>query len=249
MIDLEPLVAVMRALRDPQTGCPWDKEQSFATIVPYTIEEAYEVADAIAADDMAGLAEELGDLLLQVVYHTQIAHELGAFSIEDVIAGITAKMIRRHPHVFGETAIEDAAAQTRAWEIMKAAEKPRAGALDGVARALPAAMRAQKLQARASRVGFDWDDADGPRDKILEELEEVRCASDAKERVDEIGDLLFAVINLARHLDVDAEEALRAANDKFERRFRTMEAIAGSSFTAMTMDEKEILWQRAKSGA
>lgn len=247
MVDLEPLVAVMRRLRDPQSGCPWDKEQSFQTIVPYTIEEAYEVADAIAADDMEALAEELGDLLLQVVYHAQIADELAAFSINDVIATITAKMIRRHPHVFGQAEMRDAEAQTRAWDLMKAAEKPRDGALDGVARALPAAMRAQKLQARASRVGFDWDDADGPRVKILEEMDEVRCASDASGRAEEIGDLLFAVINWARHLDVDAEEALRAANDKFERRFRAMEAMGGADFTALSMEEKEALWQKAKA--
>ena len=247
MVDLTPLVDVMRRLRDPLSGCPWDKEQSFQSIAPYTIEEAYEVADAIAAEDMAALAEELGDLLLQVVYHAQIADELAAFTIEDVISGITAKMIRRHPHVFGEAEIADADAQTRAWEIMKAAEKPRDGALDGVARALPAAKRAQKLQARAARVGFDWEDADGPRAKILEEMEEVRCAADASGRTEEIGDLLFAVINWARHLQVDAEEALRAANDKFERRFRAMEALGGRDFSQLSMAEKEALWQKAKS--
>ncbi len=239
------LAAVMRKLRDPNGGCPWDLEQSFATIAPYTIEEAYEVADAIERGDMGELREELGDLLLQVAYHAQMAAEAGAFTLEDVAAGIADKMVRRHPHVFGDVEIASAAAQTDAWEKLKAAEKPRSGALDGVALGLPALMRAQKLQKRAGRTGFDWPDADGPRAKIDEELVEIAEASDDM-RAEEVGDLLFAVVNYARHLGIDAEEALRAANGKFERRFRAMEAAAGDGFAALDLNAKEALWQAAK---
>ena len=242
----ERLADVMRQLGDPDGGCPWDLEQDFATIAPYTIEEAYEVADAIERGDMAELREELGDLLLQVVYHAQIAAEAGAFTLADVAAGIGDKMIRRHPHVFGDGDVANAAAQTDAWEKLKAAEKPRAGALDGVALGLPALMRAQKLQKRAARTGFDWPDADGPRAKIVEELQEVTEASD-DERAGEIGDLLFAVVNYARHLGVDAEEALRTANGKFERRFSAMEAAAGDRFAGLDLDGKEALWRAAKA--
>lgn len=246
MADIAPLVEVMRRLRDPDGGCPWDIEQSFATIAPYTIEEAYEVADAIAQDDMGELCEELGDLLLQVVYHAQMAREAGYFTLADVITGITDKMIRRHPHVFGDAVIADAAAQTRAWDALKAREKPRDSALSGVAMALPAAKRAQKIQSRAARVGFDWPDADGPRAKISEELDEISAADTHAERVDEVGDLLFAAINYARHLGVDAEEALRGATAKFETRFRAMETAAGGDFSALTLDDKEQLWAAAK---
>lgn len=242
----ERLAAVMRRLRDPDGGCPWDLEQSFATIAPYTIEEAYEVADAIERGDMAELREELGDLLLQVVYHAQMAAEVGAFTLADVAAGIADKMIRRHPHVFGDVSVASAAAQTVAWEKLKAAEKPRDGALDGVALGLPALMRAQKLQKRAARTGFDWPDADGPRAKIVEELQEVAEANE-DERAGEIGDLLFAVVNYARHLGVDAEEALRGANGKFERRFAAMEAAAGDRFAGLDLDGKEALWLAAKA--
>lgn len=241
------LAAVMRKLRDPNGGCPWDLEQNFATIAPYTIEEAYEVADAIERGDMGELREELGDLLLQVAYHAQMAAEAGTFTLADVAGGIADKMIRRHPHVFGDVEVADAAAQTDAWEKLKAAEKPRNGALDGVALGLPALMRAQKLQKRAGRVGFDWPDADGPRAKIDEELAEIAEACDAT-RAEEVGDLLFAVVNYARHLGVDAEEALRAANGKFERRFAAMEASAGAGFAALDLDAKELLWQAAKDG-
>lgn len=242
----ERLAAVMRKLRDPDGGCPWDLEQSFATIVPYTIEEAYEVADAVERDDMSALKEELGDLLLQVVYHAQMADEAGAFDLSDVVAGIADKMVRRHPHVFGEVDIASAAEQSMAWEKLKAAEKPRRGAVEGVALGLPALMRAQKLQSRAARTGFDWPDADGPRAKIEEELAEVAAAS-AQERPEEVGDLLFAVVNYARHLGVDAEDALRQANGKFERRFAAMEAAAGEGFAALDPDAKERLWQSAKA--
>ncbi len=242
----ERLAEVMRRLRDPNGGCPWDLEQDFATIAPYTIEEAYEVADAIARGDMGELREELGDLLLQVVYHAQMAAETGAFTLADVAAGIADKMVRRHPHVFGDVDVASAAAQTVAWETLKAAEKPRAGARDGVALGLPALMRAQKLQKRAARTGFDWPDADGPRAKLVEELQEVAEASD-DERADEVGDLLFAVVNYARHLGVDAEEALRRANGKFERRFAAMEAAAGDRFAALDLDGKEALWDAAKA--
>lgn len=243
----ERLAGVMAKLRDPDGGCPWDLEQDFATIAPYTIEEAYEVADAIERGDMPGLREELGDLLLQVVYHAQMAAETGAFGLADVAAGIADKMVRRHPHVFGDVEVASAAAQTDAWEKLKAAEKPRSGALDGVALGLPALMRAQKLQKRAARVGFDWPDAEGPRTKIDEELAEV-AAAPADKRAEEIGDLLFAVVNYARHLGIDAEEALRAANGKFERRFTAMEAAGGVAFAGLDLDAKEALWQAAKAG-
>lgn len=242
----ERLAEVMRRLRDPNGGCPWDLEQDFATIAPYTIEEAYEVTDAIERRDMVELREELGDLLLQVVYHAQMAAEAGDFTLGDVTGGIADKMVRRHPHVFGDVSVASAAAQTVAWETLKAAEKPRAGALDGVALGLPALMRAQKLQKRAARTGFDWPDADGPRAKIVEELQEVAEASD-DERAGEIGDLLFAVVNYARHLGVDAEAALRQANGKFERRFAAMEASAGARFAGLDLDGKEALWLAAKA--
>ena len=234
------LVAVMARLRGP-AGCDWDRAQTFVTIAPYTIEEAYEVADAIARDDIADLREELGDLLLQVVFHAQIAEEAGHFTFADVAAGIADKMERRHPHIFGD------AADAPDWEAIKAAEKPRAGALAGVAAALPALMRADKLQRRAARVGFDWPDADGPRAKIAEELIEFTEARNDAERTDEGGDLLFAVVNLLRHEGVDPEVALRGANAKFERRFASMEAAAGPAFPTLDLAAKEALWDAAKT--
>lgn len=240
--DIAPLIDVMRRLRDPVNGCPWDKEQNFVSIAPYTIEEAYEVADAIARDDHDALKDELGDLLLQVVYHSQMASELASFSIADVIDGITDKMIRRHPHVFGNS-------KSAGWENIKATERASAsqhGVLDGVAKALPALKRAEKIQKRAARVGFDWPDINGPRRKIIEELDELERASSQDQRIDEFGDLLFAVVNYGRHLGIDAEAALRHGNDKFVRRFEAMESIAGDSFAALALDEKEELWQRAK---
>ncbi|MFD1105772.1 nucleoside triphosphate pyrophosphohydrolase [Sphingobium olei] len=246
--DIMPLADVMARLRDPETGCPWDIEQNFSTIAPYTIEEAYEVADAIERNDMAALQDELGDLLLQVVFHSRMAEQSNHFALQDVINGITAKMIRRHPHVFGDGARrEDGHAQ---WEVIKAAERaekePDPSALAGVAAALPALLRAEKLQKRAARTGFDWPDVDGVTAKVLEELGEVQAAATQDEREDEVGDLLFAVVNLARHLKVDPEAALRRANAKFDRRFRAMEDMAGAEFPALPLDDKEALWQRAK---
>ena len=232
----------MRRLRDPDGGCPWDQEQTFETIAPYTIEEAYEVADAIQRDAMADLKDELGDLQLQVVYHARIAEERGAFAIDDVMAAICAKMIRRHPHVFGD-------AESPGWEALKAAERgdrEDGSALAHVALALPALKRAEKLQRRAARVGFDWPDASGPRAKIDEELAEVDGATGAEERAAEIGDLLFSVVNYARHLDIDPEAALRDANARFERRFRKVETIAERPLTEMNIEQLEALWQRAK---
>ncbi|MCC2976047.1 nucleoside triphosphate pyrophosphohydrolase [Sphingomonas sp. PL-96] len=241
---IERLVAIMARLRDPETGCEWDRAQTFATIAPYTIEEAYEVADAIARGDIADLKDELGDLLLQVVFHSRIAEEAGQFALSDVVAAISDKMERRHPHIFG------GADASPGWETIKAAErsaKPEHdGALAGVALSLPALSRAEKLQKRAARVGFDWPDPSGPRAKIDEELLEIESASDA-ERAEEVGDLLFAVVNWARHLGVDPEAALRAANVKFERRFAAMEASAGEQFAGMSLDEKEALWGSAKA--
>ncbi|MET0377219.1 MAG: nucleoside triphosphate pyrophosphohydrolase [Rhizorhabdus sp.] len=241
---VERLVAIMARLRDPARGCDWDVAQTWATIAPYTIEEAYEVADAIARDDAADLKDELGDLLLQVVFHSRIAEEAGAFTLADVVASISDKMERRHPHIFGD------AVQSPGWEELKAAErsgKSDASALAGVAAGLPALMRAVKLQKRAARVGFDWPNAEGSRAKLHEEIEEVTAASgDAIE--DEIGDLLFSAVNWARHLGVDPETALRRGNAKFERRFRAMEAIAGETFPALSLDEKEALWQQVKRG-
>jgi ATP diphosphatase len=260
---LARLLHVMARLRDPQGGCPWDLEQDFATIAPYTIEEAYEVADAIARGDMADLEDELGDLLLQVVYHARMAEEAGRFDFARVTAGIAEKMIRRHPHVFGEAEVASAAAQTRAWEETKALEREakagargagRRGLLDDLPLALPALTRAQKLQRRAARVGFDWPALAPVVAKIEEELAELKAElADAapKERLaDEVGDLLFALVNLARHLEVDGEAALRATNAKFERRFRAIEdalRARGRRLEEASLDEMEALWQEAKA--
>lgn len=238
---MDRLVKIMARLRDPERGCEWDVQQNFSTIVPYTIEEAYEVADAIERRDLDALKDELGDLALQVVFHARMAEELGAFDLADVLSAISDKMERRHPHVFGD-------GPSPGWETIKAAEragKEDSSALAGVTRALPALLRAEKLQKRAARTGFDWPDATGPRDKILEELDEIATASpDALE--EEVGDLLFAVVNFARHLKIDPEAALRKANGKFERRFRAME-LMDSDFAALSLDDKETLWQRAKA--
>jgi len=257
------LLAVMAWLRDRQHGCPWDVDQTFRTIAPYTIEEAYEVADAIERDDLPALKEELGDLLLQVVYHAQMAREAGAFSFADVAAAVADKMIDRHPHVFGDARIATADAQTVSWEARKAAERAArkdgavepAGALDGVARALPALLRAEKIQKRAARVGFDWKQTGPVIDKIEEELGELRAelaagTVDQARLADELGDVLFAVANLARHCKVDPEAALRATNDKFERRFRYIErrlAEAGRKPVDASLEEMEALWQEAKA--
>ncbi|MGZ5901489.1 MAG: nucleoside triphosphate pyrophosphohydrolase [Reyranella sp.] len=256
------LLAVMAWLRDRQHGCPWDVEQTFRTIAPYTIEEAYEVADAIDRDDLGALKEELGDLLLQVVYHAQMAHESGAFGFADVASAIADKMVDRHPHVFGGARVATAEAQTVSWEARKAAERAAkragtepAGALDGVARALPALLRAEKIQKRAARVGFDWKQTGPVIDKIEEELDELRAelrAGDVDQArlTDELGDVLFAVANLARHCKIDPEAALRATNDKFERRFRHIErrlAETGRKPIDATLEEMEALWQEAKT--
>jgi MazG family protein len=254
------LARIMARLREPETGCPWDLEQDFATIAPYTIEEAYEVADAIERGDMGELRDELGDLLFQVMFHSRMAEEAGAFTLADVVAAINDKMIRRHPHVFGEQDVRSAHEQSVAWEVMKAAE--RAGkaapgktesALDGVARALPALLRAEKLQKRAARTGFDWTDTAPIFDKLEEEVAEVKAAiagGDSAEIEDEVGDLLFVAANLARRLDIDPEQALRKANAKFERRFRAMEAAAtadGVAFASLALDTQETYWQRVKA--
>lgn len=246
--DIMPLADVMARLRDPDTGCPWDIQQDFASIAPYTIEEAYEVADAVERHDMDALRDELGDLLLQVAFHSRMAEQAGHFALQDVIDAITQKMVRRHPHVFGEGARrEDGHAQ---WEAIKAAERaekdPDPSALAGVATALPALLRAEKLQKRAARTGFDWPDTVRVIDKIVEELDEVREAATQDECEEEIGDLLFAVVNLARHLKVDPEAALRKGNAKFGRRFRSMEAQAGDAFAGLSLEDKEALWQQAK---
>lgn len=240
------LVAIMARLRDPETGCEWDVVQDFASIAPYTIEEAYEVADAIARADMADLKDELGDLLLQVVFHSRIAEEAGLFALPDVVAAISDKMERRHPHIFGDAATGG----SQRWEQIKAEEraaKGAGGALDGVAVGLPALLRAEKLQKRAARTGFDWPDADGARAKIAEEIAEVEAALDHDAREDEIGDLLFSVVNWARKLGVDPEAALRRGNAKFEQRFKAMEAVAGDGFAALSLDDKEALWRSVKA--
>ncbi|QNE31230.1 nucleoside triphosphate pyrophosphohydrolase [Sphingomonas sp. NBWT7] len=242
---LNRLREIMVRLRDPVMGCEWDRAQTVQTIAPYTIEEAYEVADACARGDMADLKDELGDLLLQVVFHSRIAEEAGAFDFGDVAAAIGDKMERRHPHIFGEASDGG----HHLWEAIKAEERAARSdpsALAGVALGLPALMRAEKLQKRAARVGFDWPDADGPRAKIDEELAEVATASSADAVTEEVGDLLFAVTNWARHLGVDPEAALRAANAKFERRFRTMEDVAGGSIDGCDLAAQEALWLAAK---
>ncbi len=258
---IDRLRDIMARLRDPDGGCPWDLAQSFATIAPHTIEEAYEVADAIQRDDLDGLEDELGDLLFQVVFYARMAEEAGAFDFDDVARGISDKMLRRHPHVFAGATVDSQAAQNREWEAHKAAERAaRAAALgrapsalDGVALALPALMRAHKLQRRAARVGFDWPDVARVFDKVEEEIDEFRAElgadGSAAGRSEEIGDLLFACVNLARHAGIDAEAALRQANAKFEHRFRGVEAALaadGRSTDAASLDEMERLWQRQK---
>jgi len=241
---LERLAAIMRRLRDPVSGCEWDNVQNFSTIAPYTIEEAYEVADAIARDDMDGLADELGDLQLQVVFHAQMAQEAGHFTLDDVIGRICDKMERRHPHIFGDAEHGG----HHLWEIIKAEERaanPDKSALAGVALALPALERAAKLQRRAARTGFDWPDVSGPRAKIDEELAELEAETDHDRKLEELGDLLFAVVNLARHLNIEPEAALREANRKFEKRFREIETAPG--FADLSLDEMEALWTAAKA--
>ena len=256
---IERLLSVMARLRDPDTGCPWDKEQTFDTIAPYTIEEAYEVADAIEQGDMPALKEELGDLLFQVVFYAQMSQESGGFDFDAIATAISDKMERRHPHVFGDVDIRNEAQQRIAWEAQKASERAEQGtegrpasALDGVARALPALMRAEKLQKRAARVGFDWPKIDPVYDKVHEEIAELKEARTREEIEEEVGDLIFAVVNLARHMDVDPEVALRRGNDKFEKRFREVEkhlTADGRKASDCSIDELEEIWTRVKKSA
>jgi ATP diphosphatase len=252
---LRRLLDIMAALRDPDHGCPWDQQQNFATIAPYTIEEAYEVADAIGREDFAALPDELGDLLFQVVYHTRMAEEDGRFAFADVARLIADKMVRRHPHVFGDASTRDATAQTAAWEEQKRAERAaraEAGTLAGVPVGLPALTRAAKLTARAARVGFDWPDAAAVLDKLEEEATELRAElteADPVRLADEVGDLLFVLANLARKLNLDPETCLRQANAKFQRRFNKMEQIAEIkqlTLTEMTLEAMEAGWQEVK---
>ena len=242
---LDRLLRIMARLRDPETGCEWDTAQDFSTIAPYTIEEAYEVADAIERSDMEDLRGELGDLLFQVVFHARMAEEAGHFAFTDVARTISDKMETRHPHIFGD---EGGVMEESRWEDLKAAEREASGAkgaLDGVALSLPALLRAQKLQKRAARHGFDWPDDEGPRAKVLEEIEELREAS-GNQIEEEAGDFLFAAVNLVRAYGIDAEGALRAANAKFERRFRAMEKLAGGDFATRDLEAQEELWQEVK---
>lgn len=249
---MQRLLGIMAQLRDPVNGCSWDRAQSFETIAPYTIEEAYEVADAISRRDHADLRDELGDLLFQVVFHARIAEEAGHFDFAAVALAISRKMELRHPHIFAPSAKLAADAPNaveQRWEAIKAAERAAAGAtsaLDGVALALPALMRAEKLQKRAARVGFEWPDPSGPAAKVIEELAELAEARNNAERLDEAGDLLFAAVNLVRAHGIAPEDALRAANAKFERRFRAMEALA-PTFPDLSLDQQEALWQRVKA--
>jgi nucleoside triphosphate diphosphatase len=251
--EIRNLQEIMEKLRTPVTGCPWDLQQDFASIAPYTIEEAYEVADAIERDDMAALKDELGDLLLQVVFHSQMASEAAHFDLQDVINAICDKMVRRHPHVFGAAKADNRETVTTNWEAIKAAERSGKSedksALADVAVALPALLRAQKLQKRAARTGFDWPDVNGCVEKLKEEIGEVLEADCADAQFEEVGDLLFAAVNVSRHLGIDAEAALKAANIKFEKRFRGMEALAGDSFASLSLNAKEELWQKVKSEA
>lgn len=254
--DIRTLLEIMAMLRDPVRGCPWDREQDFASIAPYTIEEAHEVADAIDRNNLPELCEELGDLLLQVVFHARMASEMDAFDFGDVVAAISRKMIRRHPHVFGNESIASADAQRNAWEALKAEERQAKGgdasALTGVGLALPALPRAAKLGKRAASTGFDWPDVSGVVDKIHEEIAEVMAAREAGVQAaveEEIGDLLLACTSLARHCAVDPEEALRQANRKFEQRFRRMEAtlrLRESGWDALGFAEMDALWEQAK---
>ena len=265
--DIQRLLDIMSRLRTPVTGCPWDLEQDFSSIAPYTIEEAYEVADAIDRHDLPALKDELGDLLLQVVFHARMAEEQGAFAFADVVGAISDKMLRRHPHVFGDASFADAEAQTASWDAIKRAERRAAGeddasALAGISRGLPEWQRAIKLQDRAARVGFDWPDHAPVINKLHEEIDEVRAEfaavaldpgdADARARLqDEIGDLLFVAANLARHAKVDVGTALRGANRKFERRFRAMETMAeaeGVHLQDLPLDAQDRYWDRAKRG-
>ncbi len=250
---MQELLALMARLRDPEAGCPWDLAQSFRSIAPFTLEEAYEVVDAIERDDLGALQDELGDLLFQVVFHARLAEEAGAFAFDDVVAGVTDKLVRRHPHVFGGGPAGDAASTSEQWELAKRDERAARGqhsVMDDVPLALPALARAAKLGRRAARVGFDWPDPSGARAKVAEELAEVDEAVDRGVAADieaEIGDLLFACTNLARHFAVDPERALRAASQRFERRFRYVESRQQAAGGAVALDVLEGWWQEAKA--
>jgi nucleoside triphosphate diphosphatase len=250
MADITPLAQIMAKLRDPMNGCPWDIEQSFESIAPYTVEEAYEVADAIENKDYAGLRDELGDLLLQVVFHSQMAAEAELFDLSDVLASISNKMVRRHPHVFTDGTADSPEAVKAKWEDIKAEERsakePDTGALSGVAKSLPALLRAQKIQKRAARTGFDWPNIAGALDKVHEEIGEIKQAENLEQRTEEMGDLLFAMVNVCRFMDIDAEQALRQATRKFEHRFQHMEQ-SDANFISLSLDQKEQLWAQAKS--
>lgn len=253
MDSIEKLLEIMNRLRDAETGCPWDQQQTFASVAPYTVEEAYEVADAIARNNLDDLRDELGDLLFQVVFHSRMAAEEDAFDFDDVAVAICNKLVRRHPHVFGDEKERASGQQPGSWERIKAAERGAANravsAIDGVAKALPALKRAGKLGKRAASVGFDWPDIQGVRDKVIEELDEFTAADNPADRHEELGDLLFSAANLARHAGVDPEQALADANRKFERRFRQMEAqtvAAGQQLDELSLDELEQAWQQVK---
>lgn len=246
---IERLLKIMARLRDPEFGCEWDTAQTFETIAPYTIEEAYEVADAIERDDLDDLRNELGDLLFQVVFHARMADEAGHFSFDDVVRTISEKMESRHPHIFGD---EGGVMEDDRWENIKAAERAASGAvsaMDGVAAALPALMRSHKLQKRAARLGFEWPDLGGPIKKLTEELEELDAAETDEERLMEAGDVLFTAVNIIRRYGVEPEQALRASNAKFELRFRHMETSSRQdhkTFDALSLDDQEVYWQKAK---
>lgn len=247
---LNRLLHIMARLRDPHHGCEWDTAQNFETIAPYTIEEAYEVADAISRGDMRDLRGELGDLLFQVVFHSRMAEEQGHFGFEDVAKDISDKMEARHPHIFGS---EGGIMEEARWEDLKAAERMAAGstsAMDGIALALPALLRSHKLQKRAARVGFEWHDVKGPIEKLREEISELEAAATEEERLLEAGDILFVAVNIVSRFGVDAEQALRASNAKFERRFKQMEEFSradGQDFASLSLDEQEVYWQRVKA--
>lgn len=249
---IDDLKAVMARLRDPDTGCPWDVQQDFQSIAPFTIEEAYEVADAIGRNDMKDLREELGDLLLQSVYHAQMAQEIDAFTLDDVVNDVTDKMITRHPHVFGDQNAENSQDVDAIWEAQKDKEKPKESVLDGVTRGLPALLRAQKLQKRAAKIGFEWEKAEHVLDKLDEELEEMKeavAADDKDSMLDELGDLLFVLVNYGRMLGLDCETALRHANNKFEHRFRGMEEdlkVKYQDLSTLSLDQMEEEWQAQK---
>ena len=259
MNNMQKLLEIMAALRDPETGCPWDIKQSFETIVPHTLEEAYEVADSIERGHMEELRDELGDLLFQVVFYAQMAQEQGLFTFSDIVDAINDKLVRRHPHVFGEAEFENEADLHEAWEQSKQderehrAEQAEVSVLHGVAKALPALKRAQKLQKRAARVGFDWPSVQSVVDKLREEIDELQQAIDSQDKqaqFEEVGDLMFSCVNLARHLDVDAEESLRGCNRKFEQRFNYIENALrekGREFSDCDIDSLEQLWQQAKN--